>query len=142
MKKVAIALIFVLLAPLAVCFSACKNTAEKHIEYVSITINKNIEDSCDFKVDNKAAIGTSVKFKIVPNIGYKCLGYYIGEEFYETDVCEIKNIQSDVEIDVVCDYATYEIGICNITAEEEITSKDDYVNMTFSLTNVEDEKEN
>ena len=141
MKK--FALVFITIFAVAFIFVGCSRKNEKiaSTKTANITINKNLENACTYEV-KETYIGQTLKFEIIPNIGYTCLGYYVNEEFYEGSICEITNIQDNTKIDIVCDYATYEIGVCEINTTESITSKDEYVEMNFSLLNVESEQKN
>ena len=60
---------------------------------------------------------------------------------YYTKNINLQNFNEDVDVKVNLKYATNELPIVNIRANEEITSKYDYVDMTFSIENCEGELE-
>lgn len=83
------------------------------------------------------------KVELTPNIGYKFSYYEYDNQKYSSNIIELNNINHDIDIVVYAEYATHELPIINIdTNNEKITSKEDYVNMTFNLSNTENSLNN
>ena len=58
---------------------------------------------------------------------------------YSNSNIHIENVNKDIIVDVICDYATYELPIINIdTNNTPILNKIDYVPMNFSIENCND----
>ncbi len=77
--------------------------------------------------------------RIIPTVGYACLGFEIDGVRYEGNVIPLSMLEGATETVLLLDYATHELPILNIVVNgEEITSKTEYVDMTLSLENTED----
>ncbi|MBE6559231.1 MAG: hypothetical protein E7661_09530 [Ruminococcaceae bacterium] len=77
--------------------------------------------------------------RISPSLGYTCVGFEAGGVLYGGNVIPLSMMSDGADIVLRMDYATYELPIVNISVEgREITSKTEYVDMTFSLENTED----
>ena len=80
---------------------------------------------------------------IAANIGYDYLYYEINGEKFTSDSIVLDEITENIEITVYTEYATDELPIINISTDgAAITSKEDYVDMSFSIENCENEKDN
>ncbi len=83
------------------------------------------------------------KVDIEAAIDYTYLYYEIKGEKYTSSSIVLDGVTENVEITVYTEYATDELPIININTEgAAITSKEDYVNMTFSIENCEEDEYN
>ncbi len=117
----------------------------------TVTVKSSITGALNFKTDgvtvkNETAqlIVRADQFKpvtVTADLGYRYLGYEIGGIFYEGNTITISQLNGDLVIRAIADYATYELPIVNITTKNGngINSKIDYTEMTFSLINTEKE---
>jgi len=105
---------------------------------VSITSNRadQISNIADF-VEQEITCAEEYKpVNVSVNFGYVCRGYEYDGAFYSSSTISLPYFKcEDMTINIVIDYATYELPIVDITANEEVTSKDEYVDMRFNLTN-------
>ena len=70
--------------------------------------------------------------------GYKYLYYEVNGEKFTSSTISLDNVTRDTEIIVYADYFTDELPVINIDTDgASITSKTDYVNMTFTMTKSE-----
>ena len=77
--------------------------------------------------------------KVVPTLGYRCHGFEYDGTLYAGDLIPLSMISAETELTLRLDYATRELPIVNISVGgQAITSKTDYVDMTFSMENTED----
>ena len=77
--------------------------------------------------------------RVVPPLGYACTGFVYDGIAYAGDLIPLSIIQKDISLTLKIDYATYELPIVNISVNGcEISSKTEYVDMTFSLENTDD----
>lgn len=125
------------------------NVYAKWIDEVSnvVSITFNIEGAFSYTGSLTQYISSvNPDFETVvltANIGYKFSHYeYNGNKYY-SNIIQLNDVNENIDIVVYADYATYELPIINIdTNNAEITSKEDYVNMTFSMTNTDNELNN
>ena len=72
--------------------------------------------------------------------GYTYQGYEINGTIYEGTHIALENVTEDTKVTLVLDYATRELPVVHLnTGGALISSKTDYVNVTFDLLNTEDE---
>ncbi len=140
----------ILCISLAFClslFSGCKmppNVETSNEKTATITFSHN--NACQTSGgDLTQTILKSEKFEditISPYFGYKFDSYEIkGKKYYNANI-KLQDFNEDVNVKVNLKYSTYELPVVNITANEQITSKYDYVDMTFSLENCSSELKN
>ncbi len=124
------------------------NLYAKYTEHTSdsyvVTVKVNIPDAVVLTGNTEQTIKKVADFEpvtIEENIGYTFLYYQVrGAKYYDKEI-SLPYIASDTVVTVVCEPATNELPIINITSGW-IGSKYEYVDMTFSLTNTEDEIHN
>ena len=71
--------------------------------------------------------------------GYVYDGYEIDGQTYTGTTIDLENVTRDTVVTLKLDYITRELPVVHLQVEQEITSKYDYVDVTFDLTNTEDE---
>lgn len=125
-------------------FTACAPNIPRRDEH-TVTITYSHQNACTTKGGSAVQKVTSNGFKavqILPQIGYKFVSYEVGGNTYFSDVISLEKVTEDTTILVNLDYATEELPIVNIYADAPITSKIDYVDMTFSIENCQGELSN
>jgi len=109
-----------------------------------VEIKSNIKGAFTFIGDTEQVISKDnpnfKEVKIEENLGYKFEYYEYDNQKYYSNIISIDYVNKDINVLVVGTYATNELPIINIdTQNVEILSKEDYVDMTFSIENCEDE---
>lgn len=120
----------------------------------TVTIKGSVTGALHFKTGSNVAVKNETsqmivrasQFKpvtVIASTGYRFVGYEVNGVFYEgnTITLPLSELTKDIVIRAIADYATYELPIINITTKNgvEIASKTDYTDMTFSLTNADEE---
>lgn len=149
MKKIVTLLIVITTCFIGVSlgvFVGCKDSTNPSSYSYVVSINPNIKGAFNFDGNLEQLITPKnskfEKVTVSTNKGYVFKHYEINGNKYFSNTIEIDKVKENTEILVVADYATYELPIINIdTNDEKINSKEDYTNMTFSITNCDDELE-
>lgn len=146
-------LFLAMMASLIFLFVGCEgeelkrtDLSEKEFVYGStVSIKSNMESALEFSGELEQTIsGLHPEFQevtITANPGYKYCYYEINGVKYTSNIISLDSLKEDTVINVYADYETYELPIVNINADEAITSKEEYVDMTFDIINCEDELE-
>ncbi len=114
------------------------------IEY-TVRVQFSHRNGCIYAGELEQTVSRERPFSAVtvtPALGYTLEGYEIDGVQYLSNVIEVPAMDKDVTVNVLLDYATYELPIVNIAASGEITSKEEYVEMQFTLGNCDGELEN
>ena len=118
--------------------------AKWELESYKVEVTSNLLNSVSLtggQVNQNVACNVNFQpIHITPNLGYKYLYYEInGEKFFD-DTIQLPTVEQDTTINIVSDYATYELPIINInTNGVPILNKIDYVDMEFSIQNCDNE---
>ena len=146
MKKFFVALLSCMFFGCMLFLFACNNNNNYLLPTVeseySVTISSSIENAVEFDGEVEQVVSKESEFtpvKATAKLGYEIVNYTVNGVIYDFETIDLDNINQDTKIVVNVDYATYELPIINIFAQDEITSKEDYVDMNFSLTNCYDE---
>lgn len=111
-----------------------------------VTVKSHIEGSVSISGETYQVIENAQNFKeliITPNFGYEYVGYEINGVRYEGTTVSLTELHRNTEIVIISTYATYELPIVSInTKGEDVTSKTEYTDMMFTLTNTEGELTN
>ena len=77
---------------------------------------------------------------VAAKYGYNYLYYVADGKKYCENVIDFGEISENKTVQIVCEYATDELPVVNINTDgAEINSKEEYVDMTFSIENCDDE---
>ncbi|MBQ2736289.1 MAG: CotH kinase family protein [Clostridia bacterium] len=150
MKRIAVIICAFLFCALFMCacskeYVTVKNRDGGKIELTvhddtkkTVTLAPNYD--CSIRVE---PVSGKDEVTILENPGYKLLYYEVnGEKIYDSSI-DLSDCTDGATVNVVMDYATYELPIVNIDTDgKEIVTKSAYYNMTFSLTNTDKELEN
>ena len=113
-----------------------------------VTVRSNVDHAVTFTGGATTQIITQEnpsfeKIDFTANIGYTYLYYEVNGIRYASNTIELPEIEKDTEVVVYTEYATDELPIVNINTNGlPITSKEDYVDMSFSIENCQDEAHN
>lgn len=119
----------------------------EEIPQYKVSISSNIEGAFSFEGEVNQLLNYEnpnfIDVKINENIGYKFKYYEIDGVKYSSRTISIDKVNNDIDVVVYGEYATYELPIININTQgNSIDSKVDYTDMTFSISNCEDELNN
>ena len=138
MKK----LFIILLLAFIITFSACnKNTVIEDKYNVNVTYNYNDSVSliggASHQIVSKSKQFKEIKIKEKP--GYRYLYHEIDGIKYYDEIIKLEDVSKDTNINIVTEYSLDDLPIIEIKTEGAVYNKYNYVNMTFSMTNVEEE---
>ena len=138
MKK-KLVILFIIMLPFIFLLTSCKSEIDPANCYTVTIIEHlpNLENNSTNKI-NYVKKGKKFSIKFEEKLGYKFVSYKINDSIFINNKYSTKKLLEDMVIEVTYDYATDEIGIVNIDTDGvSINSREDYVDMTFSLTNTE-----
>lgn len=153
--KYRILYLILLCAMLLPLLAACNNSAQQeHTQSTEtetetddgrtvVNIVCPLEDAVIFSggdpvQDVTEAAFVPVSFEIKRGYTYK--GYEINGEVFEGNTISLENVTNDTTITLLLDYVTYELPIVRLDTEDvPISSKTDYVTVTFDLINTDGE---
>ena len=113
--------------------------APPEVKTYTVEVAFSITDSCSTTGgDLTQEVSKNAPFTpiaITPKLGYKVTGYTVDGVTYPSDYIAMQEVEKSTTVTVNVDYATDELPIINIHADGPIESKEEYVDMTFSMEN-------
>ncbi len=109
----------------------------------TVQVQFSHENSCTISGELTQTVSVEAPFsaiRITPDLGYVFEYYEIDGICYQSNVVQVPFADKDLTVNVVVDYATYELPIVNLHTEGEVGVSEDTA-MQFSIENCEGELE-
>ena len=125
-------------SPITEIDTAVANDMVLYAKFLTINTSSNLPGAANFvgAAADEEGTSNSSDLTILANEGYTFLYYELNGVRGTGNVIPYDSLDGEANIVAYFDYATYELPIVNInTNNAKITSKENYVDMVFSLTN-------
>ncbi|MBR7140638.1 MAG: CotH kinase family protein, partial [Clostridia bacterium] len=126
----------------------CGKTKTEPIEKLyecTITVSANMPNAVTFTTPSLLTQTVSAqspdyqKVNFTTNFGYKYICYEVGGQRCFDTFVDFDEVKENKEVQLIFDYATDELPVINVDTDgAEINSKQDYVDMSFSIENCDD----